>query len=187
MVGAIWLAGGEHVSALRRRFAAGAFLLGAVTSAALLGGALAAAGEAAAQRDVRFVLELFTAIAVLWVAARLAGMAPYLAPRRQVQSRWAGSYGRVRGAAGWGVQLGLGFATRVDWAPTVLMVPAALLLGLPLGLFVWIVYGFTRGVQVLLTSYLPQVHQAVLHSTAERPLGWIFVVAGPVVLAAVAR
>ncbi|HEV2886013.1 MAG TPA: hypothetical protein VGX49_03815 [Jatrophihabitans sp.] len=101
--------------------------------------------------------------AVLWIAAvaclvalaadrRVAGFQLPLHPR-QVNELWLTRYRRWLYAAGFGVQIGAGFATYIMTAATYLAVVLAALTGSPaLALVAGTVFGLVRGLAVLLSA-----------------------------------
>jgi MFS family permease len=101
--------------------------------------------------------------AALWIAAaaclvalaadrRLAGFGLPLHPR-QVNELWLTQYRRWLYAAGFGVQIGIGFATYIMTAATYLTVVLAALTGSPaLAVATGAVFGLVRGLAVLLSA-----------------------------------
>lgn len=72
---------------------------------------------------------------------------------RQVNERWLGRYRRWIYAAGFGAQIGCGFATYIMTAAVYLTVALAALTGSPaLALTAGVVFGLVRGLAVLLSS-----------------------------------
>lgn len=72
---------------------------------------------------------------------------------RQVDQRWITTYRRWVYAAGFGAQIGVGFATYVMTAATYLVPLLAVLTGSPAaGLLVGVTYGATRGLMLLLAT-----------------------------------
>jgi hypothetical protein len=125
----------------------------------VLGGlALGAAGGllALAARPVPTVAALWLGVAasLVTVAAdrRLGGFQLPLHPR-QVNELWLTQYRRWLYAAGFGVQIGLGFATYIMTAATYLMVALAVLTGSPaLAVTTGATFGLVRGLAVLLSA-----------------------------------
>ena len=72
---------------------------------------------------------------------------------RQVNERWLGRYRRWVYACGFGVQIGVGFATYIMTAAVYLTVLLGVLSGSPaMGLAVGLLFGLVRGLAVLLSS-----------------------------------
>ncbi|HEX8093590.1 hypothetical protein [Jatrophihabitans sp.] len=102
-------------------------------------------------------------VAALWIAVlaclvalaadrRLAGFQLPLHPR-QVNELWLTRYRRWLYAAGFGAQIGIGFATYIMTAATYLVVALAALTGSPaLALACGTVFGLVRGLAVLLSA-----------------------------------
>ncbi len=125
----------------------------------LLGGLVLGAGGALlafAARPLPAVAALWLGVAACLVALaadrRLAGFALPLHPR-QVNELWLTQYRRWLYAAGFGMQIGLGFATYIMTAATYLMVALAVLTGSPaLAVGTGAVFGLVRGLAVLLSA-----------------------------------
>ena len=103
---------------------------------------------------------------------RLAGFQLPLHPR-QVNELWLTRYRRWLYAAGFGVQIGIGFATYIMTAATYLMVALAALTGSPaLALATGTVFGLVRGLAVLLSARCrsgPALRQLHLRLSALEP------------------
>ncbi|MDQ1738843.1 MAG: hypothetical protein QOE53_495 [Pseudonocardiales bacterium] len=135
---------------------AGWFVFGSV-----LGGvALGAAGGLLAvllrpladHRAVGSWIGVLACLVVLAADRRLAGFQLPLHPR-QVNELWLTRYRRWLYAAGFGVQIGVGFATYIMTAATYLVVVLAALTGSPaLALATGTVFGLARGLAVLLSA-----------------------------------
>jgi hypothetical protein len=132
------------------------FLAGAVVGGAGLG--LGGAGLAFALRplaDHRPAVLMLAASASLVAAAadlRVAGFQLPVHPR-QVNELWLMRYRRWLYAAGFGMQIGVGFATYIMTAATYLMVVLAGLTGSPaLALLAGTLFGLIRGSAVLLSA-----------------------------------
>ncbi|HEX8305295.1 MAG TPA: hypothetical protein VF612_10490 [Jatrophihabitans sp.] len=132
------------------------FVLGSV-----LGGvALGAAGGVlavllrplAAHRGVALWIAVLACLVTLAADRRLGGFQLPLHPR-QVNELWLTRYRRWLYAAGFGVQIGVGFATSIMTAATYLVVALAALTGSPaLALATGTVFGLVRGLAVLLSA-----------------------------------
>jgi hypothetical protein len=126
---------------------------------AVVGGAGLGLGSAA----LAFLLRPLAGSAVLVLAAsaslvalaadlRVAGFQLPLHPR-QVNELWLMRYRRWLYAAGFGVQIGVGFATYIMTAATYLVVVLAGLTGSPaLALLAGVLFGLIRGLAVLLSA-----------------------------------
>jgi hypothetical protein len=130
------------------------FVAGAVLGGAGLG--IGAALLAFLLRPLGTLPELVLAVAgcLLALAAdlRLAGFHLPLQPR-QVNELWLMRYRRWLYATGFGMQIGVGFATYIMTAATYLVVLLAALAGSPaLALLAGLLFGLVRGSAVLLSS-----------------------------------
>jgi hypothetical protein len=150
---------GERSRGHRYRATAAWFVAGGVAGGLTLGGAAAglawmsAATGLSARPDVVAAVGVVIALAAASVDAGLFG--PVLpVVRRQVDDRWLVRYRRWFYAAGFGWQVGVGFATYVMTAGVLLLVVLAALSG------TWWVavalggaFGLARGLTVLLTAF----------------------------------
>jgi hypothetical protein len=132
------------------------FILGSLAGGLVLGGASGIGAMLVRALGVRADAALAVGAAGCLVAVaadlRLAGFHLPLHPR-QVNERWLGSYRRWIYAAGFGVQIGVGFATYIMTAATYLLVLLAALTGSPAGaLIAGLSYGVLRGLAVLLSA-----------------------------------
>jgi hypothetical protein len=132
------------------------FIAGSVVGGAALG--LGSAGLAFLLRPLTdhrpAVLVLAAAASLLALAAdlRVAGFQLPVHPR-QVNELWLMRYRRWLYAAGFGVQIGVGFATYIMTAATYLVVVLAGLTGSPAwALLAGVLFGLIRGLAVLLSS-----------------------------------
>jgi MFS family permease len=151
------------------------FIAGSVVGGALLGG-LASAGtllwSALSWSALGGSVIVAGGVAVFCCLVALASDAPALAFRlpnhpRQVNEHWLGRYRRWVYAAGFGAQIGVGFATYIMTAATYLMVALAALSGSPaFALVVGLVFGLVRGSAVLLS--LGATHPAALRALHAR-------------------
>lgn len=128
---------------------------------AACGGAALGAGCAAAAYGYG---RLGAGAAVTWTIAAVSGAVTLLADRgagrvrlpihpRQVDQRWLTSYRRWVYAAGYGAQIGTGFATYIMTSATYLVAVLAALTGRPLdALVVGVAFGTVRGATVLLAA-----------------------------------
>jgi MFS family permease len=129
------------------------YVAGAVAGGALLGGACAglAAGVAAVGTPAPVRVAVAVAAALL-AAASDSRAVPWRLPThpRQVNERWIGRYRRWIYAAGFGVQIGTGFATYVMSATVYLAAALAALTGRPgPALLVGVGFGLVRGLGIL--------------------------------------
>ncbi len=151
------------------------FVLGSVLGGLLLG--LVAAGPAwlvSAVPDGQIttwsiaLLGLAGCLVALAADRRVAGFHLPLHPR-QVNERWLNQYRRWLYAAGFGFQIGTGFATYIMTAATYLVVALVALTGSPVqAVLTGLVFGLVRGAAVLLAARCrtPQQLRA-LHSRLE--------------------
>lgn len=128
------------------------FVIGALAGGALLGtlGAIGAAAVAALP-GVGWILPAGIVMAVIGTASdlRLGGFHLPLVPR-QVDETWLRKYRRWVYAAGFGVQIGSGFATYVMTGAVYLTLALAMLTGSPLTAFrICLLFGGARGLAVL--------------------------------------
>ncbi len=130
------------------------FIAGSVVGGALLG--LVAALGAAALMPLPVEVALIAAIACCVFA--LAADSPRIAVRlpnhpRQVNEQWLARYRRWIYAAGFGLQIGCGFATYIMTAAVYLTVVLGALSGSPaFALATGLTFGLVRGLAVLLSS-----------------------------------
>ena len=136
------------------------FIAGAVLGGALLGG-LAAIGAllwgslaAALQVPVAVTVGIATVGCLVAVASDSAAFGISLPGHpRQVNEQWLGRYRRWVYACGFGVQIGMGFATYIMTAAVYLTVLLGALSGSPaMALAVGLLFGLVRGLAVLLSS-----------------------------------
>lgn len=132
------------------------FVIGSVLGGLILGsasGVLAlAARPLADQRTAALAVAALACLVALAADRRLAGFQLPLHPR-QVNELWLTRYRRWLYAAGFGLQIGVGFATYIMTAATYLVVVLAALTGSPaLAVAVGVVFGLVRGVAVLLSA-----------------------------------
>lgn len=159
----------ERARGNRYWLTAGWFVLGSVLGGLALGAGGALLAVAAAGLPTLAALWLGVAACLVTLAAdrRVAGFALPLHPR-QVNELWLTQYRRWLYAAGFGVQIGLGFATYIMTAATYLMVVLAALTGTPaLAVATGATFGLVRGLAVLLSARcrtaqaLHRLHQAM--------------------------
>lgn len=127
-----------------------AFVIGSTASGLLVGALLGALGSSLALGDgPRFLLAAGVALIALAIELRLAGLR-LPSSRRQVNENWLQHYrGWVYGA-GFGLQLGLGFATIMTTAAVPLTFAFALLSGTVAGgAVIGGGFGLVRGLMVL--------------------------------------
>ena len=130
------------------------FIAGAVAGGALLGLGGAVLALLLGQLPGRVALLLAAACCLVALAAdlRVAGFQLPLHPR-QVNELWLMRYRRWLYAAGFGLQIGVGFATYIMTAATYLVVALAGLAGSPvLAGAAGLLFGLVRGLAVLLSS-----------------------------------
>lgn len=132
------------------------FLVGSVLGGAVLGtGSAALAFVLRPLADHRGAASLIAGLACLVALAadrRLAGFQLPLHPR-QVNELWLTRYRRWLYAAGFGAQIGTGFATYIMTAATYLVVAVPALSGSPaLALRAGLLFGLVRGLAVLLSA-----------------------------------
>lgn len=129
------------------------YVAGALAGGALLGGACAglAAGVAAIHAPAAVLLGVAVTVALLAAASDSRTVRWRLPTHpRQVNERWIGAYRRWIYAAGFGVQIGTGFATYVMSATVYLTAALAVVTGRPLAaLLVGIGFGLVRGLGIL--------------------------------------
>jgi hypothetical protein len=130
-----------------------AFLLGAVTAAALLGALLGLAGSVMVAGLSDHARLAILGAALLAAAAVDAGLSRVPGPRRQVDERWLDQYrGWVYGL-GYGAQMGAAVATVVTSAATYAALLAAFLTADPSGgALVLGGYGLMRGLTPMATA-----------------------------------
>lgn len=154
-------------------FVAGAVLGGALTGAVAGGLALAISPLVAASPVAVLAVALAVALVCLGSDAGVRALRLPLLPR-QVDETWLDTYRRWIYAAGFGVQIGAGFTTYVMTAATYLLVVLAVLTGSWRWAFVgFLIFGFVRGLSVLLTvrAGSPQALRS-LHRALERAGPW---------------
>jgi len=127
----------------------------------LVGGALLGTGSAALAFVLRpladhlgaaSLIAALTCLVALAADRRLAGFQLPLHPR-QVNELWLTRYRRWLYAAGFGAQIGIGFATYIMTAATYLVVAVPALSGSPaLALRAGLLFGLVRGLAVLLSA-----------------------------------
>jgi hypothetical protein len=130
------------------------FVFGSVLGGLALGAAGGLLAFAAHPLPTTAALWLGVAACLVTLAAdrRLAGFGLPLHPR-QVNELWLTQYRRWLYAAGFGAQIGLGFATYIMTAATYLMVALAVLTGSPtLAAATGVMFGLVRGLAVLLSA-----------------------------------
>lgn len=132
------------------------FTLGSVLGGVLLGSASGLLAFAlrplADQQPAALGIAVLACLLALASDRRVAGFQLPLHPR-QVNELWLTSYRRWLYAAGFGLQIGVGFATYIMTAATYLMVVLAALTGSPaLAMTTATVFGLVRGLAVLLSS-----------------------------------
>ena len=132
------------------------FVLGSVLGGTVLGsaGGLLAflLRPLAEQRAAATWIAVLACLVALAADRRLGGFQLPLHPR-QVNELWLTRYRRWLYAAGFGVQIGVGFATYIMTAATYLVVVLAALTGSPaLALATGMVFGLVRGLAVLLSA-----------------------------------
>jgi len=130
------------------------FIAGSVAGGAALGlaGALLAVPLGALPSRPALRLAAGCCLVALAADLRVAGFQLPLHPR-QVNELWLMRYRRWLYAAGFGGQIGVGFATYIMTAATYLVVALAGLAGSPsLAVFAGLLFGLVRGLAVLLSS-----------------------------------
>lgn len=131
------------------------YVLGAVAGGAVLGlfCAAAASGVATMHLDERTVFGIAAACAVISVFSDAGTFGVALPDHpRQVNERWLGAYRRWIYAAGFGAQIGTGFATYIMTAAVYLTVALAILSGPGAALLVGVAFGLARGLCVLISA-----------------------------------
>jgi MFS family permease len=150
------------------------FVAGAATGGLALGlaGAALAAGCAAAVTGQPRVVAAVVAVAALVCLASDAGLPGVRLPLlpRQVNERWLAHYRRWLYAAGFGLQIGLGFATYVMTAATYLVVVLMAATGSAgRAVLVGVTFGVVRGVSVALSAGARDPHRLQqLHRRLDR-------------------
>lgn len=140
---------GERARQQRYGTTASAFLLGSAIGGIVLGAVLAAfAAAVGVLGSLPYVAMAVLVVAALWELLRL----PVPSIARQVNEDWLTRYrGWVYGI-GFGVQLGVGFATYVKSSLTYGVALAAVLYGSPsVALLAGAVFGLVRGLSIFLT------------------------------------
>lgn len=132
-------------------YVAGAAVGGAVLGAGCAAGAygVGAAGMPAA---ATWSLVVVAATVALASDLRLGGWSLPIHPR-QVDERWLGTYRRWLYAAGYGVQIGTGFATYIMTAGVYLLAVLAVLTGRPAEAFAaGMLFGLVRGLAIVVAA-----------------------------------
>ena len=171
---------GERARRHRYAATAGWFLAGAAAGGATLGAVAAALAAGVGAFDPPRAA-IYGAGSVLALAAALvdAGAFGPLLPviRRQVDDRWLARYRPWVYGAGFGWQIGVGFATYLMTAGVVLVLALAALTGSSLvALVLGVVFGLSRGSTVFLTARadtpaaLRRLHSVL--SRFEAPVRW---------------
>lgn len=132
------------------------YVAGALLGGATLGAGCAVAATGYGQLHLAPVATWSVALggAVIAVASD-SPVVPFALPDhpRQVDERWLGSYRRWIYAGGFGVQIGIGFATYIMTAAVYLTALLAVLTGRPGAAFaVGVAFGLARGLGVLVTA-----------------------------------
>jgi hypothetical protein len=132
------------------------YVAGAVVGGAVLGGGCAVLAWGFGRLDpaasLGWSLALVGAAAAVLSDVRLGGWSLPLHPR-QVDERWVDRYRRWLYAAGYGVQIGSGFATYIMTAGVYLVALLAVLTGSPAQAFAGcVVFGLVRGMSVLVAA-----------------------------------
>ncbi len=146
----------EHSRGNRYGLTSAWFIAGSVLGGALLGG-VAALG-ALAWRVLDRPLADSAAVAALCCLIAVASDSPVVRFQlpthpRQVNERWLGQYRRWVYAAGFGAQIGSGFATYIMTAAVYLTAALGVLSGSPaIAIGVGLLFGSVRGAAVLLSS-----------------------------------
>jgi hypothetical protein len=147
---------GERSRGRSFRAAAAWFIAGALAGGICLGGALAAlAAVAGAARPSTIVIAAAAGAAGLLALGSDWGVVPAALPvhRRQVNERWLDHYRTWVYGAGFGWQIGTGFATYITSAGVYLLAALAVLSGSPwIALGLGAVHGAVRGAAVLLSA-----------------------------------
>lgn len=140
---------GERGRNQRYRVTLTAYVVGSTLAGAALGGALGLTGAPIAGRSLALGIVTAVAIAGLALDARAFGLR-VPGPKRQVNENWLVTYrGWVYGA-GFGIQLGLAFATIVTASATWLAFACALLAGsAPAGALIGASFGLARALPLL--------------------------------------
>ena len=185
---------GESARGQRWWLTVTAYVVASVLGGVLIGGILGALGAAASsllQASIGLRLALLAAAALLGAAID-AGVLRWRFPtwRRQVDEGWLTQYrGWVYGA-GFGFQLGTGFATIVPAAVTYTAFAAALLsFSLTGGLAVGAAFGLMRSLPILLTARLrtaAALYAATRRVEAAEPAAGRVAVVGQLTVAAAA-
>jgi hypothetical protein len=133
------------------------YVTGAIAGGAALGAGAALAafgvGRASPGHGVLWGLVLAFALVTVGSDTRVVGRSLPEHPR-QVDERWLVKYRRWIYAAGYGFQIGAGFATYIMTAAVYLTVALAILSGSPLTAFaVCVAFGAVRGLTVLVSAF----------------------------------
>lgn len=185
---------GEKARGQRWWLTVTAYVAGSVLGGSVIGITLGALGAALSSAvEISIALRLWLLAATALVGAGIdAAVLPLRFPtwRRQVDERWLTEYrGWVYGA-GFGFQLGTGFATIVPAAVTYTAFAAALLSLSPVGgLAVGAAFGLMRSVPLLLTARLhtaTALYAATRRVEAAEPTAGRVAVLGQLTIAAMA-
>ena len=169
------------------------FVLGSVLGGAALGsatGLLALVLHPLAGHALAGWIAVPACLVALAADRRLGGFQLPLHPR-QVNELWLTQYRRWLYAAGFGVQIGVGFATYIMTAATYLVVVLAALTGSPaLALATGTVFGLVRGLAVLLSARCrtaPALRQLHLRLSRLEPTSlWVAMITEALVAAGLA-
>lgn len=140
---------GEQARGARYAWTAGWYIAGAVAGGACLGAVMASAALVSPSG-----LSIVVAVAALVAMASDTRLLGFQLPmhRRQVNERWLDRYRPWVYGAGFGWQVGTGFATYIVTAANYLLVVLAVASGSPsIALVAGTTFGLTRGVAVFLT------------------------------------
>lgn len=165
---------GERARHNRWAVTVGAFTVGALVSGATVGFVLGAAGSMTLALDRNTLLLSTALVALVAGVLDLTGVnAP--GPNRQVNETWIGAFrGWVYGG-GFGLELGLGFATYVvTWGVYATFLAAALTASAVAGALVGATFGIGRSLSIVAARY---VDRPTRLTTFHRALGN----AGPIV------
>jgi hypothetical protein len=147
------------------------YVAGAVAGGALLGaGCAVVAGALDLPAAVCWSVVLIGAVVAVASDARLGGWSLPLHPR-QVDERWVERYRRWVYAAGYGAQIGTGFATYIMTAGVYLVALLAVLTGSPAQAFAGgVAFGLVRGLCVAVAA--PARTPESLHTVVGRVDSW---------------
>jgi len=150
------------------------FLLGAIAAAALVGGALGAAGHALGSDIVaRPIRVLAAAVALAYATAELTGRwLPVPSSPWRVPQRW-GLLGQPVFGAAFGVALGTGFVTAVTYAGYYFLLATTFVVSDPLvGATIMAMFGATRGLTTVLVPLVAVARRRQLLSGAIETNAW---------------